>query len=141
MALRSLIYVSSANRLLSTEELWSLLEVSRRNNLRAGVTGMLLYKGGNFMQVIEGEAAQVDALHARILRDKRHHGVFTLLDRTLEGREFPVWSMGFQNFSDPASLPLPGWNRFLASPWAEHPELVNPSRALKLLRVFGQRNR
>jgi hypothetical protein len=39
------------------------LEQSRENNLRLDVTGMLLYKGGNFMQMLEGEKDAVLGLY------------------------------------------------------------------------------
>jgi len=48
----SLIYVSTADHLLSNEELLEILHISRKNNEVGPVTGMLLYKGGNFMQVL-----------------------------------------------------------------------------------------
>jgi Sensors of blue-light using FAD. len=45
-----LVYVSSATRPFSREDLRVLLETCRKNNAELGVTGMLLYKDGNFMQ-------------------------------------------------------------------------------------------
>ena len=68
--------------------LLELLAVARRNNPRAGVTGQLLYKDGNFMQLIEGDEAAVRALFARIERDPRHGGVIVLLDHVVPEREF-----------------------------------------------------
>jgi hypothetical protein len=49
-----LVYVSSAVNLFSDEDLIQLLEVSRRNNEKAEITGLLLYSSGNFMQTLEG---------------------------------------------------------------------------------------
>ena len=72
-----------------------LLEHARRNNEKAGVTGMLLYKDGNFMQVLEGEERVVQALSAKIGRDPRHEKMVTLLEGPLAEREFSDWSMGF----------------------------------------------
>ena len=67
-----LVYVSSAVKLFSDEELVQLLEASRENNSKIGVTGMLLYKEGNFMQLIEGPEESVRSLHAKISIDPRH---------------------------------------------------------------------
>ncbi len=50
-----LVYVSSATRPFSGEDLRALLETCRKDNAELGVTGMLLYKDGNFMQVLEGD--------------------------------------------------------------------------------------
>lgn len=44
-----LVYVSSATVLSTSEQLCELLQGSHRRNAQAGVTGLLLYKGGNFM--------------------------------------------------------------------------------------------
>ena len=62
----SVVYVSSAIAPFTDAELVDLLTKSRAKNTLAGITGMLVYKGGNFMQLIEGEAAAIDALIVRI---------------------------------------------------------------------------
>lgn len=54
-----LIYVSSAVNLMSEDELLDLLAQSSQRNKRKGVTGLLLYAGGNFIQVLEGEQSDV----------------------------------------------------------------------------------
>ena len=136
MPLLSLIYVSSATQLLSSEQLLALLQTSRRNNERDGVTGMLLYKDGNIMQAIEGEEEVIHRLHAKILRDSRHCGVLTLLERNIPERQFGDWSMGFQNLADPAWHKLPGYSKFLDAPLDTHMVSVDPTQALKLLQIF-----
>src|ERR1019366_9211818 len=52
-----LAYVSTASKLFSSAELWEMLKESNARNKEAGVTGMLLYKDGQFMPVLEGTAA------------------------------------------------------------------------------------
>ena len=136
MPLLSLIYVSSATELLSPEQLLSLLETSRRNNNRDGITGMLLYKDGNFMQALEGEENTIHRLHAKILRDTRHGGVLTLLEKVIPERQFGGWSMGFQNLADPAWRNLPGYSEFLDVQFDANVVEGNPSQAFKLLRTF-----
>jgi len=91
--LKLLVYVSAAVELLSTAELAALLQSSRANNLRDGLTGVLLYKAGDFMQAVEGPADKVEALHARLLRDRRHRGLRVLVEQAAEERLFPGWSM------------------------------------------------
>jgi len=49
-----LVYVSSTTRPFSGEDLRVLLETCRKNIAELGVTGMLLYKDGNFMQPSKG---------------------------------------------------------------------------------------
>ena len=126
-------------KLFSTAELVALLETCHRNNTRDGVTGMLLYKEGNFMQVLEGEEETVRRIHAKIQRDPRHVGLITLLETTVPERQFPSWSMGFRNLSEPAVRAVPGYNEFLNVPLDDDFFAANPSRALRLLLTFKQK--
>ncbi len=132
----SLIYVSSAVHLFSHEELVALLQTSRRNNTADGITGMLLYKAGNFMQVLEGEEEAVRRLHDRIQRDPRHRGLITLLEQRTDERQFGSWSMGFRNLTDPGMCDLPGYSEFLNVPLNDARYFGRPSRVQKLLRTF-----
>lgn len=92
-----LIYVSSATKLMNDEELLFLLNQSRDNNLKLNITGMLLYKSGNFMQMLEGEKQTVLELFETIKKDERHKDVYTILTGDIEKRNFEDWSMGFCN--------------------------------------------
>src|SRR4028118_630971 len=96
-----LVYVSSATRPFSGEDLRVLLETCRKNNAELGITGMLLYKDGNFMQVLEGDEEAVRGLHARIAADPRHRAEITLQEGFAEWRQFPDWSMGFRDLNSP----------------------------------------
>jgi len=64
-----LVYVSSATRPFSEEDLRVLLETCRKNDAELGVTGMLPYKDGNFMYVLEGDEGAVRGLYERIAAD------------------------------------------------------------------------
>ena len=133
----SLVYVSSATEPFSPAELVTLLEKARRNNAAADVTGMLLYKDGNFMQAIEGDDVVINELHARIQRDPRHRGMITLLRKPIEKRQFPNWSMGFVDLLDPVVRGLPGYNEFLDTSLTNLDVFcAQPSRAHKLLMTF-----
>ena len=57
-----LVYLSSASQPFSEDDLVALLTQARQNNTAHGLTGMLLYKDGNFMQVLEGDEAEVRRL-------------------------------------------------------------------------------
>ncbi|HSM42684.1 MAG TPA: BLUF domain-containing protein, partial [Afifellaceae bacterium] len=54
-----LVYVSAAHHLMGDDELTEILETSRARNAAAGITGMLLYKDGSFMQLLEGAKTNV----------------------------------------------------------------------------------
>ena len=139
MPLTSLLYVSSAQVPFSDAELATLLATARRNNTLNDVTGMLVYRDGNFMQVIEGEDEKVQRLHDKIERDPRHGGLITLLMQRIPERQFPNWSMGFRNLADPDVRGLAGYNEFLNTPLDPDEFAGNPTRAQKLLLTFKKR--
>ena len=131
----SLTYVSSAVKPFSAEDLRELLQVSRRNNDAAGITGLLLYKHGNFMQVLEGEESAVLETKKRIQADPRHRGILVLLSRTSSKREFGSWSMAYRNL-DTAEGTVEGYDDFLNTPLTDARFRQDPSASQRLLHVF-----
>ena len=79
----------------TTRGLESLLAEARGLNRSSGVTGVLLFSDGNFMQLFEGESDAVDETYTRIRSSTRHRGLIQLFDRPIEHRSFPDWEMGF----------------------------------------------
>ncbi|WP_295457426.1 phosphate-starvation-inducible PsiE family protein [uncultured Thiodictyon sp.] len=94
------LYISSAIEPFSTKELLGLLEVCRESNAGIGVTGMLLYGNGTFLQVLEGEEKVIDGLLDRIRHDPRHTDFHILHRHPIERRQYSDWSMGFKRLSD-----------------------------------------
>ena len=70
-----------------------ILSRARYNNVRDGVTGALICRHDIYLQLIEGPAAAIDNLYARISVDDRHCDVRLLLSEDVEQRVFPEWSM------------------------------------------------
>ncbi len=91
----SLIYSSVATRPLGDDDLAHLLGQSRRSNEREEVTGVLLFRNGYFLQLLEGPDAAVRAKFDRIKHDDRHTKVRVILEDQVEERQFPEWTMGF----------------------------------------------
>jgi FAD-dependent sensor of blue light len=105
------IYSSAAVSLFSETELARLLANARSNNERLGVTGLLLYDDGSFLQVLEGEQQVIDTLYETIARDKRHNRIVALLRRDVSARHFGQWRMGFASMSV-VSKKLPGYAEY-----------------------------
>jgi hypothetical protein len=131
-----LVYVSSAVKPFSTSELAELLAKAREKNTRFGITGMLLYQDGNFMQAIEGEEAAVRQLYATISQDVRHRGTIVLLEEQITKRQFGDWSMGFRNLTDKAVQELPGFSPFMNKPLMADHYRHDPTGCLRLLALF-----
>lgn len=132
----SLLYASSATEPLSQQQMTQLLACSREANAKLKITGMLLYKGGNFMQVLEGPEDRVLHLYARIVEDRRHHSVITLLQEKVAKREFPQWSMGFDNLDSAKAASIDACAEDIRTAVAINQSLLTPSRALQLLATF-----
>lgn len=90
-----LIYVSTATKLIPEQELFELLKQSREKNKRLGITGVLLYKSGNFAQMLEGEELAVRELYNTICNDERHYDVYTVITDHINERNYADWSVGF----------------------------------------------
>ena len=99
----SITYVSSAVHVFNETTLLDLVDQCQRNNERLGITGILVYSDGNFMQVIEGADLPTHALYDRIKLDARHRAVTTVHQQLIEAREFLGWSMAY-NILPPKAL-------------------------------------
>ena len=95
-AMQRLIYISTSRAVISSAELDGILAVSRRNNARVGVTGLLVAGGRRFLQALEGPTEAVEATFRRIGADPRHFAVVTLRRDTVATRTFPDWTMGYR---------------------------------------------
>lgn len=86
------LYISTAPS-LSREDVDSILASSERNNPARGVTGLLLYNGRNFLQLLEGEESELVSLMVRISHDPRHTGISMIDRKIVEERACPDWAM------------------------------------------------
>ncbi len=88
-------YVSRASDGVGLGQVNDILSVSQRRNAQLQLTGMLLYTGSHFAQVLEGTPQALDEVIAHILSDRRHHDVRVLCMGPLPEREFSSWSLGY----------------------------------------------
>lgn len=93
MPLRAIAYVSDALADLSNAGLDALVEDAVRFNAVAGVTGVLLFDGGRFLQYFEGPEDGVHAVYERIVQARSHHQIRELNRGRVPQRFFPYWSM------------------------------------------------
>jgi len=100
-----MLYISTAVKPMNYDDFSALLQQCRDSNHKRGITGMLLYQNGTFMQMIEGEKQVVLDLFDEILKDDRHTGVHTVLTGDIEKRNFEDWSMGFFNMDKAGEFP------------------------------------
>ena len=113
MALYEIIYTSLASRDLPPEELAQLLDKARVNNTAQGITGMMICHRREFMQLLEGEQAVVQALYDRIAVDPRHQQLRKIWDGPIRERGFPDWGMAFVAPDELALREKPGYQDLL----------------------------
>ncbi|MGT2425584.1 BLUF domain-containing protein [Amnibacterium kyonggiense] len=106
----SIVYSSAAQEDFAPADLQGLLVQSRRANEQAGLTGLLVYRDGRFLQLLEGEDETVRATMHAIETDARHGQIRVLLEDRIESRQFPDWTMGYTDLTD-GSVDVPGYRR------------------------------
>ena len=131
-----LVYVSAATAPFSKFDLLTLLTKAREKNDACGITGMLLYKDGDFLQLIEGEHSAVKALFDIIKSDPRHSGTIVVEEEETDERLFDSWSMGFRDLSDPEVQKTPGYSQYMNTPLIAERLANHPNAALQLLSMF-----
>lgn len=96
----SLAYASTAVDPLGSEELLQLLSEARERNEAHGITGVLLYEDGHFLQLLEGAEPEVEKIYDLIRNDPRHTDVRTLWVGKGAKRHFADWRMAFVDLAD-----------------------------------------
>ena len=132
-----LVYASVARHDFSPQDLKRLLLRARLTNKAMNVTGMLLYHGRSFLQVLEGDEAIVRRLFSRIERDPRHHQVSVIDASTLFGerRSFGDWSMGFSAL-DNAQIVM----GFIEADVTQDLLTLDKAKAIDILKTASQRS-
>jgi hypothetical protein len=110
--LLSIAYVSAAAEAMTDDGVAAILVKSRANNRRLGLTGALLYRGGRFVQMLEGPDEQVRARFDIIAADPRHRSVQIISEKAIAARQFPEWTMGFRPAADSAIKNFAGFEDF-----------------------------
>lgn len=93
MTLTRMLYVSTAVGPVTTAVTGTILRSAKAHNAAAGITGVLCQGRGMYLQVLEGERSQVDALYARISLDKRHHQIVIRQQEDISRRRYGKWAM------------------------------------------------
>jgi hypothetical protein len=104
---------------MQRNDLLDLLTYARKHNAAIGVTGLLLFQGKHFLQVLEGDAETVRGLFKHIRADPRHENIALLFEELVSEPQYPDWSMGFQALD--------------GSEWMEFPDEDGSERDLRAM--------
>jgi hypothetical protein len=108
-----IVYTSLATRDLDQGELTALLDHARRANKARSITGMMIYRKREFLQLLEGEQAAVQALYERIASDDRHHQMAKIWDGPITSRSFAEWEMAFVAPDEASLQSRPGYRHLM----------------------------
>jgi hypothetical protein len=129
-----LIYVSTAARRISKDDLQAIHLTSINHNSEKKITGLLLYDKGTFCQALEGDAEDVHALFSKILEDDRHTNAIKIFDDEIMVRDFSSWSMNCINLDDYDKKQINGYKDFTES--VHNWNFINPIQAKEVLMHF-----
>lgn len=90
-----IVYSSDATTPMQADDLEDILQYARKNNAEKGITGALVYIDGVFLQVLEGDAAELKTLMAKIAQDVRHEAVSVLQEGDVPAAVFGEWQMAY----------------------------------------------
>jgi len=93
LKLKTLTYTSRARLDLSDGDLADIHHSARHLNALDGITGLLVFDGTRFLQIVEGAEEAVDTLVERLRSDRRHSAFEIRDERVVAERSFPGWSM------------------------------------------------
>ena len=96
----TLLYVSTiASKSDATTTISDIAKEARIRNAKDDVTGLLVFDGDQFVQLVEGPEASMESLWARLQRDPRHTNLKMIFyGRTLAERRFQNWRLGYKTF-------------------------------------------
>lgn len=95
MSYHQLVYISEAVSTINYSDIRGMLTASRIRNFRNNITGILFYRDGYFIQLLEGEYTKVHSSLERIKLDPRHKNINILAEMNAKHRFFEEWYMAF----------------------------------------------
>ena len=98
--LYKLVYLSEESFKFTEPTLDEILQISRKNNFKYEITGLLIYSKGTILQFLEGEESHVKHLYKKIEADNRHKNLKVIISGDSVERYFPEWLMGFKLVED-----------------------------------------
>lgn len=96
-----LLYVSKLSPGFGPAAVASITRISRLNNARDGISGLLIFDGESFAQLLDGPQPAIEALLERLQADARHGSIdLQILQPLAAGRRFPTWQLAYHEMAD-----------------------------------------
>lgn len=111
--LYELIYSSRSTPAITSKTLENILDISTLKNLENNITGLLIFDGSTFCQILEGEKDVLEATYERIKNDSRHIDAEIFHIGEIEDRNFAQWSMSFKRIQQ--KIEPTNWTDWIAA--------------------------
>jgi Sensors of blue-light using FAD len=132
-----LVYISRAVGNATEVELPEILRQARGYNSTHGITGILCFAYGRYLQVLEGGTQEVNELYLKIGADKRHEAIRLMKFSHTQSRAFALWSMRLIRFDENSSAEARSLVRFNSFGTFE-PEHWTGDECLEFLRTLAR---
>ncbi|MBK5930033.1 BLUF domain-containing protein [Halochromatium salexigens] len=134
MPLTRIVYCSELVKNIGSNEISDILDVSRENNAKQAVSGVLLFNSDYFLQCLEGSRAAVNRIYCRICCDQRHHNAQLLAYGEVSQRLFGAWSMAYVPWTEATRTTIAQYS----SSTEFNPYQMSSESVIKLLEELGQ---
>lgn len=128
------VYVSTSIKQMSTSELDILVNHATKENHKNQITGILLFTGTSYLQLLEGEISKVKQTYKKIFNDPRHTSLSIICQRQINERCYPKINFSFRT-TDEATL------QAIYTLFLENPDLaikkMNLMTEVKLSKTIG----
>ena len=130
--LKTICYISDSRINKSITDFNNLIEKAKINNAKNNITGILVYRNNNFLQVFEGSPETVDTIFDKIRMDQRHQNIFKIIDTSIDQRIFQDYNFGFTVVSD--NNPLQNLSDYLD--WLRHADNMIANEIVTMVENF-----
>ena len=138
--LHALMYSSIADPKLTSDDIDQLVHQARQRNAEQGITGLLVYQHGCFLQILEGDRKKLSQLfEQKLLRDPRHSAVRLFHDEALSERQFRFWHLAFSDLGEHSTRISSPYRECLKKERGLYELNTNTAMALALVRQIHRR--
>ncbi len=130
--IKTVCYLSDSVEHNTMDELKALYEKAKENNRANNITGVLIYKDRNFLQVLEGEEHHVDQTFKRIEKDNRHKNIFEIINSEIDERIFEDYNFGFTIVNNNEELK----NLYQYMDWLKEADSSHVNKVVKMVENF-----
>ncbi|WP_438971565.1 diguanylate phosphodiesterase [Methylophaga sp.] len=139
MSLSLLVYKSTITDQLDKDRVQEMSLVFKHRNRQRNITGLLLFDGEHFLQVLEGSSQSIGSLYEDIKLDSRHKKLVTVLHEPIFKRTFSDWGLAFISIGKDNQIELPTNHNGTNQPqYLSELESVDENRAAMIIDAFAK---